>query len=157
MFGKNRNRYFGTWRFRRGNAVLDAAFVMPLLLALALGTAEYGYFFFVKHSLQGAAREGCRRAIIQSATVSDYTSAVAAALKAAGLNSSNNTLDSKFTLTTKVNNATASPVGVAAGSTITVEVSVTWANVGVNMLPVAMGGVHPNKVVKGVTVMRKEG
>ena len=47
-------------RNRRGNALLDAALVLPILLSLTFGTVEYGYFFFVKHSMQGAAREGCR-------------------------------------------------------------------------------------------------
>ena len=45
-------------RRRRGSAVLDAALVFPILLSLTFGAIEYGYYFFVKNTLQGAAREG---------------------------------------------------------------------------------------------------
>ena len=72
---------FNINRFRqilrpRGSAVLDAALVFPILLSLTFGTIEYGYYFYVKHSLQGAAREGARAAITPSATNSDVTTAV---------------------------------------------------------------------------------
>ncbi len=48
-------------RFRRGNAVLEMALVLPILLLLAFGMVEFGYFFYVKNNLQGAAREGSAR------------------------------------------------------------------------------------------------
>src|SRR4051812_13398788 len=54
--------------FRRGNAVMEMALVLPILLALSFGTVEFGYFFYVKHTLQGAARDGARQAILPSAT-----------------------------------------------------------------------------------------
>ena len=63
---------------RRGNALLDAALVLPILLSLTFGTVEYGYFFFVKHSLQGAAREGCRVGIVPSSDNTQVSQAVAA-------------------------------------------------------------------------------
>ena len=75
---------FGKGR-RRGNAVMEAALVLPILLSLSFGTVEYGYFFYVKHSLQGAAREGARAAIVPTATNADVTTAVNAAMSAAGL------------------------------------------------------------------------
>jgi Flp pilus assembly protein TadG len=48
---------------RRGAEVLEAALVMPILLALAFGTVEFGYYFYVEHNLEGAAREGARAAL----------------------------------------------------------------------------------------------
>jgi len=50
-------------RRRSGAEVLEAALVMPILLALAFGTVEFGYYFYVEHNLEGAAREGARAAI----------------------------------------------------------------------------------------------
>ena len=35
-------------RFRSGNAVLDMALVMPLLIGLTFGACEYGYALYVK-------------------------------------------------------------------------------------------------------------
>ena len=42
---------------RRGGSLLEAAIVLPVLIYVAFGTVEFGYYFFVKHSLDGAARE----------------------------------------------------------------------------------------------------
>ena len=134
---------------RRGNAVLDAALVLPILLSLTFGTVEYGYFFFVKHSLQGAAREGCRTAITPTADNSQVTYAIATALKAAGLNNGTTTLDAKYTLTLTPSNVS----GVAAGTQVTVQLDCNWGNIGVRPL----GLIGTSKVVRGTTVMRKEG
>lgn len=134
---------------RRGNAVLDAALVLPILLSLTFGTIEYGYFFFVKHSLQGAAREGCRAAIVPSADNTQVTQAVAAALKAAGLNSSLTSLDAKFNMTL----TPATVAGQSAGTSITVQLDASWGSIGVRPL----GLISADKTVRGVTVMRKEG
>jgi hypothetical protein len=42
---------------------------------------------------------------------------------------------------------------VSAGTAITVELDCTWSNIGVRPL----GLIGANKIVKGTTVMRKEG
>ena len=38
---------------RRGNAVIEAALILPVLLMLAFGVVEYGYFFYVKKHSSG--------------------------------------------------------------------------------------------------------
>jgi hypothetical protein len=50
-------------RRRLGAEVLEAALVMPILLAMGFGTVEFGYYFYTEHNLEGAAREGARAAI----------------------------------------------------------------------------------------------
>ena len=71
---------------QRGNAVLETSLVlMFVLFPLTFGMVEFGYFFYVKHSLQGAAREGARAAIVPTAVNSEVTTAVNAAMSAAGL------------------------------------------------------------------------
>ena len=52
----------------KGNAVIEVALTLPVVLALSFGCVEFGYFFFVKNSVQGAAREGARTAITPTAT-----------------------------------------------------------------------------------------
>src|SRR3954463_9405041 len=71
-------------RFRSGNAVLDMALVLPLLIALTFGAVEYGYALYIKHSLQAAAREGARAAIVSGATATDVQNAVDSSMLAAG-------------------------------------------------------------------------
>ncbi len=57
---------------RRATAVVEFAVVLPLLMTMLLGIIEFGYVFMVRQTLQHAAREGCRVAILQT-TVNPYT------------------------------------------------------------------------------------
>lgn len=56
----------------RGAAVVEFAVVLPLLLTILFGIIEYGWVFMVRQTLQTAAREGCRLAVLQT-TTSPYT------------------------------------------------------------------------------------
>jgi Flp pilus assembly protein TadG len=131
-------------RLRRfgGNAVLEAALVLPILTSVAFGTIEFGHFFFVKNTLQGAAREGARAAIPATGTNADVTTAVSAVMTAAGFTSG------QYTVTT--NPATIS--STATGSNVTVTVTCTWGTVGIR--PMAL--IPSAKSVTGVAVMRRE-
>jgi Flp pilus assembly protein TadG len=136
----------GRVRSRRGGAVLETALVMGLLIMLSFGTAEYGYFFFVKNILAGAARDGVRAAIPATALNSDVTSAISSAMSAAHISSTN------YTVTTSPADITTA----TSGTPVTVTITCTWGTVGVTPLPVAMGGIPNTKQVTGVAVMRKE-
>jgi Flp pilus assembly protein TadG len=50
----------------RGAAVVEFAVVLPLLLTILFGIIEYGWVFMVRQTLQTAAREGCRVAVLQT-------------------------------------------------------------------------------------------
>jgi Flp pilus assembly protein TadG len=133
---------------RWGGAVLETMLVLPVLLALAFGTVEFGYFFYVKHNLQAAAREGARAAIVPSALSSDVTTAVQNVMAAAGLNGSGYTTSITNTSGGAINMST-----VTAGTAIKVTVQCTWGSVGVSPL----GVISASRTVTGATVMRKEG
>jgi Flp pilus assembly protein TadG len=51
---------------RRAAAVVEFAVVLPLLLTILFGIIEYGWVFMVRQTLQTAAREGCRLAVLQT-------------------------------------------------------------------------------------------
>lgn len=53
---------------RRAVAVVEMAVVMPLLLALVFGIIEFGWVFMIRQTVVNAAREGCRTAVLQTAT-----------------------------------------------------------------------------------------
>lgn len=57
---------------RRGAAVVEFAVVLPLLLTVLFGIIEYGWVFMVRQTLQTAAREGARLAVLQT-SVTPYT------------------------------------------------------------------------------------
>lgn len=61
----------GSHRARAG-AVVEFAVVLPLLLTILFGIIEYGWVFMVRQTLQNAAREGCRLAVL-STSVEPYT------------------------------------------------------------------------------------
>jgi Flp pilus assembly protein TadG len=42
---------------RKGGALIETAFVLPVLLGLVFGCVEYGYFFYMKNIGAAAARE----------------------------------------------------------------------------------------------------
>ena len=145
MSTKPKNRV----RFRSGNAVLDMALVMPILIGLTFGACEYGYALYVKHSLQAAAREGARAAIVSGATATDVQTAVDTSMAASGF------AQAKYTRPPTI--APAGWTTAAAGTTITVTVSTTWGTIGVHVLPTYLGGISNSKAMSGATTMRKEG
>jgi Flp pilus assembly protein TadG len=139
-------RLAGTTRVRRGAAILETAVVMSLLIMLSFGTAEYGYFFFVKNMLMGAAREGARAAITSTSSNTDVNTAVANVMTAAHIPSN------QYTVVTSPSTV----AGTTAGTAITVTVTCTWGTVGITPLPTSMGGIATSKQVVGAAVMRRE-
>lgn len=127
---------------RRGSEVIELAFLLPLLLGLVFGTCEFGYYFFLQHNLQGAAREGARAAIPFGATQTEASNKITAFLTSAGLTPGD------FSVSISPDPGTA-----AAGTDITVTVEGAWSNVGLRLL----GFISSDKIVRGRAVMRREG
>ena len=134
-----------------GGAVLEAAIVVPVLLSLAFGTVEFGYYFFVKNTLQGAAREGARAAIISTSVYTDVTTAVTSSLTGAGMTTITTTIQKTTSgVTTTVTSGNYS--GIVSGDTLTVTVTANWGTVGIRPL----GLIPTSKNFSGVAVMRRE-
>jgi Flp pilus assembly protein TadG len=53
-------------RGERGASAVEFAFIVPLLLSLVLGIAEFGHAFQVQGTLSAAAREGVRVMALQN-------------------------------------------------------------------------------------------
>ncbi|ALJ13057.1 TadE/TadG family type IV pilus assembly protein [Sphingopyxis macrogoltabida] len=51
-------------RHERGAAMIEMALVLPLFLALLMGILVYGQYFLLAHSVQQAANDGARAAIV---------------------------------------------------------------------------------------------
>jgi Flp pilus assembly protein TadG len=136
-------------RHCNGNALIEMVLLMPLLLALSFGAVEYGYAMYIKHTLQGAAREGARAAIVAGATATEVQNMVDASMQAAGFAQSKYTRPPTFSPATW----TTPPTGTA----ITVTVQAQWGTIGVTALPTWLGGIPSTKVIAGVATMRKEG
>ncbi|MEM8873464.1 MAG: TadE/TadG family type IV pilus assembly protein [Planctomycetota bacterium] len=137
---------------KRGVSVLETALVLPLLAALTFGIIEYGYFFYVHHSVQGAARQGARAGAVDGGTNTDVNAAIAQAMDNASLKNINYTVkihDGSGTVT--------AAESASAGSSVAVEVDINWQDASlVKLGSFAYGAILPSKV-HGSTVMRKEG
>lgn len=120
----------------RAAAVVEFAVVLPLLLTILFGIIEYGWVFMVRQSLQTAAREGCRVAVLQSATDSAINTRVAQVMAPTGLTYS-------VTLTH----------AVAGNPVETVEIAVPYNDVS---LMGGFFGTHDYNLA-GTCSMRKEG
>lgn len=122
----------------RAAAVVEFAVILPLLLTILFGIIEYGWVFMVRQTLQTAAREGCRVAVLQT-SVEPYANVldrVAQVMAPTGL---------EYTVT--MTHATGgNPVE-------TVEISVPYNDVSL------MGGFFGphNYSLAGTCSMRKEG
>jgi Flp pilus assembly protein TadG len=144
-FGRGRSE-------RKGGAVLEAALVMFLLTMILIFPAmEFGYFFYVKHTLQGAAREGARAGIPVSAINSDVTTAVSNSMSAAGFAVSTYTV----AIRDSTDSSNLNVSGLAAGTPVLVKVSSTWGSIGLPRLGIF--NINSAHAVVGKTVMRKEG
>ena len=73
-------------RPQRGGFVVELAIVLPLLVLLLLGAVDIGRGLMVQHSLEGAARAGCRLYTLKKeATEQDVRNIVDLAMTRAGL------------------------------------------------------------------------
>lgn len=68
-----------------GAALIEAAFVLPLLLVLAMGMLDFGRAFHTKSLLDQAAREGARIAVVTAPDAGLVTDRATAVLSAGGV------------------------------------------------------------------------
>ncbi len=69
----------------RGAALLEAAFAIPMLLAIAVGIFEFGRAYQYKQVLTNAAREGARYSVTPNSDPATAKSLVAQYMKNGGL------------------------------------------------------------------------
>ena len=60
-----------------GEALVEMALVLPILLVLSLGMLDFGRAFHMKNIVDAAAREGCRVAVVTAPDVGTVQGRVA--------------------------------------------------------------------------------
>lgn len=131
----------------RGASTVQMVLILPVLAMLTFGIIDFGYYFFVKNTLVGAAQAGVRAAIPQTAQNADVTTAVDNVMRAAGIS----TADYTVTVTP------ADITTAASQSKVNVKVSTTWGQVGFTSLSIPYGGISNSKSISGSASMLKEG
>jgi Flp pilus assembly protein TadG len=155
---------------RSGAAVLELALTLSILFSICYGLIEYGYYFYVKNTMEGAAREGCRAGIVAGASIASGTgscnSVITNQLQVANLlplgfttagSGSNYTIGNyTVTYTDSTTGAGVSNLStMTVGDTLTVSISANWGVVGQAFRPAALIGSGKNLVT--ASAMRKEG
>jgi Flp pilus assembly protein TadG len=127
-------------RNRRGAAVVEFAVVAPLFITLVFGMIEYGRMVMVQQLIVNAAREGCRKGVLDGATTAQVQSTVTTYLSNASVNGA----------TVTVNPSPPSSAGY--GAPVTVTVSIPFSQVSWIPTPMFLSG----KTLTASSVMRRE-
>jgi Flp pilus assembly protein TadG len=127
-------------RSESGVALIEFAFVLPILLVLAMGMLDFGRAFHTKSLLDQAAREGARVAVVTSPDVDIVEAHVNAVLASGGIVPTSITVD-----------------GPDAAHMVTVTVNATFSFITPGVFAL-VGGDYGNTIpMSGQTVMRFEG
>jgi Flp pilus assembly protein TadG len=124
-----------------GAAVVEFAVVLPLFFMIVMGGIELGRALLVRHTLEEAARSGCRVAAARGGTAADAQSLVDQAMSTTSITGYTVTVDPD------------PPTEVETGDPVTVTVTVPYRNVGWVPVPSYMG----SKTIIARCVMPAEG
>jgi len=123
-----------------GVALIEFAFVLPILLVLAMGMLDFGRAFHTKSLLDQAAREGARVAVVTTPDLDIVEDRVNAVLASGGIAPTSVTV-----------------VGPDASNMVTVTVNATFTFITPGVFAL-VGGDYGNTIpMAGQTVMRFEG
>jgi Flp pilus assembly protein TadG len=133
----------------RGQALVEVAIALPILLALLVGIFEFASAYRVQQVITNAAREGARIAVLPTATDSLVTDRVDSYLNSGGIFSGTHT-------TNPVDVSTAT-----TGDTVTVAVSVdyTFNFIGpvLRLFTIGCQSCDPGTItLNSISTMRKE-
>jgi len=109
----------------RGAAALEFALVMPILLLLVVGIANFGFVFAQQISLNNAARQAARYAVVDGRTCADIKTEGRTAAETIGMRVSDGTVP-----TPVVTNCGADTVRPCAGSAPNTNITVTMTRSG---------------------------
>lgn len=129
----------------RGAAAVEFALVVPLLLVLVMGIAEFGRAYNRQAILSGAAREGARTMALSGTSATAKTAAVNAAAPTLTLMHSNVVIT--FIDSTTGADSTSTSCGTGLSTRVTVN----------HTMPYLSRFFGTSKPLKGVAVMRCNG
>ena len=115
---------------RRGAALVEAAFILPILFMVTLGIIEFGRAMMVAQMVTTAAREGARVGIMTGKSNADVNTAVTAMMQG-GANASADKYTTTITVTPAAGNPSAGNecANANSGDIVTVVVQIPFENV----------------------------
>jgi Flp pilus assembly protein TadG len=148
-----------------GAAIVELALTLSILFSICYGIIAFGYYFFVKNTMENAVREGCRAGIVSGATIAGCNSVIELQLQNAGLCPSGTTASGggpytignySVTYTDSTTSQTVSNLStMTIGDSLTVTATASWGTVGQAFS--YEGIIASTKVISTSCSMRKEG
>ena len=138
---------------RRGAVTVEMALVLPIFTMLVFGIIEFGRGFMIMQLVTNAAREGCRRGIIDGSTNTDVTNYIQTFMQNSG-----NVAPANTTVTITVTPAAGNPANpssnlatCASRDLVNVKVQIPFSAVQLISAKYLNG-----KILKGEASMRHE-
>jgi Flp pilus assembly protein TadG len=144
-------------RRRSANAIIETSIVLPVLLWLGMGMAEFGQYFYIKSAFQAAARDAARASILATAGKTDPATTATRTLGYANVtfNSSWMTIQDVTSTPTTVTDVSA----VAPGHALLVTIQVSYdqiPNVYRPLFQITGKGIGNGKPMVGQCTMIRE-
>jgi Flp pilus assembly protein TadG len=133
-----------------GQAVIELALTLPLLLVIVMGIFDFGLMFQRYEVVTNAAREGARVGVLPNYTTADAQARAQQYLTSGGLSSGSATINAAVAATTF-----GTPAKTVNQVTVTVAYPYTYPFIGpiLNLVGGSLGSV----TLQGVSTMRVEG
>ena len=142
----NRIRKRGVRGGERGQALVEFAIIIPILLAVLLGIVEFARAWQIQQVVTNAAREGARVSVIATATDAQVVAAINTYCASAGLDMSQVAMS-----------YTPNPGVSGTPDTVTVSYNYTYGLFGPVMNLLGSGGSTPGSVnLTSTAIMRNE-
>ena len=148
-----------------GAAIVELALTLSILFSICYGIIAFGYYFFVKNTMENSVREGCRAGIVAGATIGGCNSIIESQLQNAGLVPNGTTASGSgpytignysITYTDSTTNTTVSSLAsMTVGDSLTCAATASWGTVGASFS--YEGIIASSKTISTSCSMRKEG
>ena len=115
---------------RRGAALVEAAFILPIMFMVTLGIIEFGRAMMVAQMVTTAAREGARVGIMSGKSNTDVQASVDSMMQG-GVNVTTDKYTTTITVTEAAGNPSAANecLNASTGDIVTVVVQIPFENV----------------------------
>ncbi len=136
---------------RRGTAAVEAALMLPIVMALTFGLLTYGWVFIRSGQINNAARQGARVAARADSTNQVVEDHIVALMGIAGI-----PFSPASDLTVVLADLPADADGVVPGTTVTVTITVAYRGTDAELIPMGTFMPVPDHLQSTAT-MFKEG
>jgi len=141
-------------RSERGAELIEFALVLPVLLMIVLGIADFGFLFQRMEVVTNAAREGARIAVLPGYLEADVRARVQSYLAAGGVATTSSPANPQVLVNMAFSIPMTAPTPAMSGKRV--EVVYTYQYLFIGPFAGWFGGSFTSVPIRGVAIMRDE-